>query len=357
MPSGKLAKGPLGDEYRSLLVAGWGCSAEWELMSSALVDVERLAVWLDAQGLKVGEPIAVEPLAGGSSNAMFVVERGSGRWVLRRPARVAVDRANEGMRREFRLLKGLEGTPVPHPGPVALCEDQTVLGCVFYVMQQVHGVHPVPPPEALDDEVHRREIAFALIDGLAWLHQVDWRAAGLSDLGRPEQFHERQVSRWTRQLASYGGRELTGIDEVTDWLGKHLPTSFEPTIMHGDYHMLNVLIAPDAPTRMVAILDWETATIGDPLLDLAGFCEVWFTSAKEGWPTRQEFIARYSEVRQLEVPPDLTYYEVLYNFRLAVLLEGIYQRSLVDPNRETQDALGERVLFNLARAQQLVRGS
>jgi aminoglycoside phosphotransferase (APT) family kinase protein len=325
-------------------------------MSDALVDVERLAVWLDDRGLEARQPITVQPLAGGSSNAMFLVERGSGRWVLRRPATVAVDRANEGMRREFRLLTALEGTPVPHPGPVALCEDEAVLGCVFYVMQQVHGVHPLPPPEGLDDDVHRRQIAFALVDALAWLHQVDWRAAGLADLGRPEQFHERQVSRWTRQLASYAGRQLTGIDAVTDWLGKHLPTGFEPTIMHGDYHMHNVLIGPDTPPRLVAILDWETATIGDPLLDLAGFCEVWFASAKEGWPRREELIARYGEVRQLEVPPDLTYYDVLYNFRLAVLLEGIYQRSLVDPNRSARHDLGERVLFNLGRAQDLVRG-
>jgi aminoglycoside phosphotransferase (APT) family kinase protein len=323
-------------------------------MSDALVDVERLAMWLDAQDLEVGQPITVQPLAGGSSNAMFLVERGAGRWVLRRPAKVAVDRANEGMRREFRLLNALEGTPVPHPGPVALCEDETVLGCVFYLMQQVHGVHPVPAPEGLDDDVHRRQIVLALVDALAWLHQVDWRAAGLTDLGRPEQFHERQVSRWTRQLASYGGRQLPGIEEVTEWLEKHLPSHFGPTIMHGDYHMLNVLIAPDPPPRIVAILDWETATIGDPLLDLAGFCEVWFGSGKEGGPSRQELIARYSSVRGLEVPPDLTYYEVLYNFRLAVLLEGIYQRSLVDPNRPDQHALGERVLFNLARAQELV---
>jgi aminoglycoside phosphotransferase (APT) family kinase protein len=325
-------------------------------MSDALVDVERLAEWLDVQNLEVGQPITVQPLAGGSSNAMFLVERGAGRWVLRRPAKVAVDRANEGMRREFRLLNALEGTPVPHPGPVALCEDEAVLGCVFYVMQQVHGVHPVPAPPGLDDDVHCRQIALALVDALAWLHQVDWRAAGLTDLGRPEQFHERQVSRWTRQLASYGGRQLTGIGEVTEWLEEHLPSSFEPTIMHGDYHMLNVLIGADAPPRMVAILDWETATIGDPLLDLAGFCEVWFTSAKEGWPSRQELIARYSEVRGLEVPPDLTYYEVLYNFRLAVLLEGIYQRSLVDANRLDQHAMGERALFNLARARELVSG-
>ena len=320
------------------------------------MDIERLSVWLDGQGLELGNPASAQPLSGGSSNAMFVVERGGSRWVLRRPSKVAVERANEGMRREFRLLTALEGTPVPHPKPVALCEDESVLGCVFYLMHEVvGGVHPVPAPPALDDDDHRREIAFALIDALGRLHQVDWRGAGLADLGHPEQFHERQVSRWTRQLASYQGRELPEIDTVTGWLEGHLPGAFEPTIMHGDFHMLNVLIAPDPPGRVLAVLDWETATIGDPLLDLAGFCEVWFASTKEGWPTREELVERYSSVRGLPVAPDLTYYEVLYNFRLAVLLEGVYQRSLVDPERPTSEMAGERALFNMARAADLVK--
>ncbi len=222
-------------------------------------------------------------------------------------------------------------------------------------MQEVSGgVHPLPAPPALDDDNHRREIAFALIDALGRLHQVDWQGAGLADLGRPEQFHERQVSRWTGQLASYQGRELPEIDTVTGWLEGHLPDHFEPTIMHGDFHMLNVLIAPDPPGRVVAVLDWETATIGDPLLDLAGFCEVWFASAEDGWPTREELVARYSSVRGLSTEPDLTYYEVLYNFRLAVLLEGVYQRSLVDSERPTSEMAGERALFNMARAVELV---
>jgi aminoglycoside phosphotransferase (APT) family kinase protein len=322
-------------------------------MSTALIDEERLATWLDALGLQPGWPMNVKPLAGGSSNAMFVVERGSEQWVLRRPASVAIERASEGMRREFRLITALEGTPVPHPAPVALCDDESVLGCVFYVMQRVHGVHPLPPPKALDDEVHRRQTAFALVDALASLHRVDWRAAGLADLGRPEQFHERQVSRWTRQLLSYGGRKLEGVDRVTEWLQQNLPAHYEPTIMHGDFHMLNVLIAPDVPVRLVAILDWETATIGDPLLDLAGFCEVSLTASGTAWPSREELIARYGETRPLEAGLNLTYYEVLYNFRLAVLMEGIYQRSLVDANRPDQNLVGERALFNLARAKEL----
>jgi aminoglycoside phosphotransferase (APT) family kinase protein len=331
-------------------------------MSEALVDAGRLGPWLDDQGLEVGLPIAVESLVGGRSNAMFIIRRGQSEWVLRRPAQVAVERANDGMRREFRMLAALDGSLVPHPAVVALCDDQSVLDCTFYLMQRVVGVHPIPAPPALDNPAGRRGIAFALVETLAHLHEVDWRAAGLADLGHPEQFHERQVSRWTRQLASYEGRELPGIELITTWLASHIPAHFDPSIMHADFHLMNVLIAADAPARMEAVLDWETATIGDPLLDLAGFCEVWCSVAKEqdGWPSRVELVEHYAATRGLphgEVTLSrLAYYEVLYNFRLAVLLEGVYTRSLTDPIRGAQPDVAERVMFNLARAQKLIAG-
>ncbi len=319
-----------------------------------LLDLERLSSWLDAQGLSAGQPTAAQPLPGGTSNVMFVVERGLSRWVLRRPAQVAVQRANQGMSREFHLLSALRGTGVPHPEAVALCEDKAVLGCTFYLARLVEGVHPMPPPPALNTPRHKSEIGYALVDALAQLHQVDWQRAGLGDFGRPDQFHERQVDRWTTQLASYRGRQLPGINDVARWLESNRPTSFTPTIMHGDYHSLNVLIADDAPGRVVAILDWETATIGDPLLDLAGFCEIWRVTPDDGWPDRSELIEHYRAVRRLQGDADLSYYQVLYNFRLAVLQEGIYQRSLEDPTRPDRPEAGDRALANVARAVDLV---
>ena len=194
-----------------------------------------------------------------------------------------------------------------------------------------------------------------MVEALARLHEVDWRAVGLGDLGHPEGFHERQVERWCRQLDSYQGRELPGIVAVTVWLEANLPARFEPTIMHGDFHMLNALIAVDPPGRVVAMIDWETATIGDPLLDLAGFCEIWCSVANDGWPNREALIERYRSVRSLDSLADLRYYDVLYNFRLSVLIEGIYQRSLKNPTVPDQDAMGEMALANLARALDLVQ--
>jgi len=321
------------------------------------VDAERLGAWLDGQGLEVGHPIEIEPLAGGTSNAMFIVNRGTCHWVLRRPAKVSLERANEGMRREHAILSALEGSDVPHPRAVALCDDHDVLGATFFLMERVEGVNPIPLQPAFDSDVHRAEISFAMVESLARLHRFDWRAARLSHLGRPEQFHERQVERWTGQLASYEGRELVGIDPVTRWLEANVPGHFIPTLMHGDFHMLNALIAQTPPGRVVAMVDWETATIGDPLLDLAGFCEIWCSVCAEGWPSREELVEQYCAIREIETVGDLTYYDVLYHFRLAVLLEGVYQRSLRDPSRPNQDDLGNRVLANVARAADLVAGT
>ena len=320
-----------------------------------LVDHDRLADWLDAQRLEPGAPLAIEELTGGGSNAMFRVTRGASTWVLRRPRRVAIEKADEGMRREFRILRALEGTPVPHAVPIALCDDHSVLGCTFYLMGLVAGVDPFPAPPALDDDDGRHGIAFVLVDARAALHDVDWRAAGLADLGRPDGFHERQVSRWSGQLATYRDRELPGIDDVMTWLDAHKPGDFTPTIMHADYHMRNVIVAAEPPARVLAIVDWETATIGDPLLDLAGFREVWCGAASvdTGWPSRAQLVERYREVRGLADIPDLRYYEALYNFRLTVLLEGVYQRSLQDPDAPVQQMLGDRALVNLARAVEL----
>jgi aminoglycoside phosphotransferase (APT) family kinase protein len=320
---------------------------------SSLADPSVLGPWLDSQRLEPGLPMTVTPLPGGRSNVMFRVERGAGHWVLRRPATVAVERADAGMLREARILQALAGSDVPHPGIVAVCADRSVLGCAFYLMEHVEGWPPAPVAAEFDTGEGRRKIVLAVVDALARLHDFDWRRAGLADLGRPDGFHERQVARWIGQLRSYEGREIPGTDMVADWLRDHAPASFAPGLMHGDYHMMNMLMRPHGEPAVAAILDWETATIGDPLLELTGFCEMWSLTAGAGWPGDEEVTQAYRTARGLNELPDLCYYRVLDNFRLAVLLEGVFQRAQRDPARGPQPDIGDMALRHMERAAQL----
>jgi aminoglycoside phosphotransferase (APT) family kinase protein len=324
-------------------------------MTDELFPAAEVAALLDDRGIAVGEPMTAERIGGGRSNVMVDIGRGGHRLVLRRPARVAIAKANDGIRREWQVLSALNGTGVPCPQPLAL-HDQGDESVVFYLMEHVDGSTAISLSEALGPaESVRAEVTYTVTDGLAALHNVDWRAQGLADFGRPDGFHTRQVDRWVGQLDSYGPRRVDGIDDVGEWLREHIPVAWKPTIMHGDYHMLNVMIANDPPVRLAAIVDWETATIGDPLLDLAGFLEVWCGAfSGDGWPERSEIIDRYQASSRIEVPEDLRYYEVLYNFRLGVLLEGIYQRSVNDSSRDTDEFAGQRAAQNFARAQQLI---
>jgi aminoglycoside phosphotransferase (APT) family kinase protein len=266
------------------------------------------------------------------------------------------------MRREFRLLTALEGTPVPHPRPVALCEDPSVAGGVAYLMEHVDGFAPafgLPEPFAGDGEL-QRGIALAAMSALGELARVDWRTRGLEDFGRPEGFHGRQVERWGRQLSSYGThseRNLSGLREVGAWLEQHRPADdqWTPGIMHGDYHLANLFVAPDPPARIAAILDWENATIGDPLLDLATFLRLLESGGRVDWGERKTLIARWEETSGRRAP-DLRYWSALSAYKLSIMLEGVYRRSLADPTRGETQALGETVLRIMREAQQVIRG-
>jgi aminoglycoside phosphotransferase (APT) family kinase protein len=300
-----------------------------------------------------GRAASVRALATGRSNITYLVQDDDASVVVRRPAKVALERADLGMRREFRLLSALEGTDVPHPSPLALCDDVAVLGCVFYAMSFVDGFMPSDPlPPDWDDARSRRAISLSAVDAMAALHAVDWQARGLADLGRVDDFHRRQRARWLSQYEAYPTQLLDGIEAVGSWLEAHAPTDWTPTIMHGDVNGANMLVARVHPPQIAALLDWETATIGDPWLDVAGFRRSWTARRQsDGWPADAELLARYRE-QSGRTAVELTYYDVLYRFKFAVLTEGIYQRSLQDPTREDAIDLHEfaRDLIAHARA-------
>jgi aminoglycoside phosphotransferase (APT) family kinase protein len=327
-----------------------------ELDDSVVDDAARgrLVDWLRHENVLGDRSATVRALATGRSNITYLVEGDDTSIVVRRPANVALERADDGMRREFRLLTALEGTPVPHPTPLALCDDRDVMGCVFYAMSFIDGFMPTDPmPSGWDDEASRRAMSFSAVDAMAALHAVDWQARGLADLGRVDGFHRRQRMRWLSQYEAYPTQLLDGIEAVGDWLEEHVPIEWTPTIMHGDVNGANMLVARVHPPAIAALLDWETATIGDPWLDVAGFRRSWTARRQgDGWPSDDELLARYGE-RSGRSTVDLTYYDVLYRFKFAVLTEGIYQRSLHDPTRADATDLHEFARDMIASARTL----
>jgi aminoglycoside phosphotransferase (APT) family kinase protein len=316
-----------------------GAAESW----SALVDLDALSRWMDGQGLGAGPIHSVVSLTGGTQNIMLRFSRGGSQYVLRRPPRHPRANSNDTMRREMRVLAALGKTDVPHARLIAACPDADVLGTSFYLMERVEGFNPtvgLPPLHAGDPRIRHR-MGLALIDGLIRLAGVDHHAVGLAELGKTEGFLERQVSRWTRQLAGYreyegwpGPGGIPGVARVADWLEGHRPAGFRPGIMHGDYHLANVMYRNEGPD-LAAIVDWELATLGDPLLDLGLVLTTWPraddpTSMKiepwEGFPSTAQLAAHYAAHSDRDLT-SLGWYEVLACFKLGILLEGTFARA------------------------------
>ena len=315
--------------------------------STPSIDVAKLTAWLDDQGLGTGAPLEHRFISGGSQNLIFELRRGDLHCAMRIPPPTAPASRDDGIVREWRIIEALEGTDVPHTEAIAVCKDPAVLGRTFYLMgfvdgwspMQTHGVWPAP----FDTDIEaRRGLAFELVEGIALLSKVDWRAKGLDDLGRPDGFHERQVDRWTTYFERIKGRELPGFDESAAWLRSHRPLDYIPGIMHGDYQFANVMYEHGAPARLAAVVDWEMGTVGDPKLDLGWTVHTWpeDTSTGEGsvggyvdmtsMPSRTEVLEHYAKTSGRQVD-DIDYYCVLAKWKLAIMLEQSYQRAASDP--------------------------
>ncbi|MEU6622528.1 phosphotransferase [Streptomyces litmocidini] len=300
------------------------------------LDPEQLRRFLDRErpGLLSG-PLEARLIEGGRSNLTYAVGDGTGRWVVRRPPLGHVLATAHDMRREHRVISALGATDVPVPGTVLFCEDESVLGAPFYVMDFVDGTPYRSARElaALGPE-RTRATVLGLVDTLVDLHAVDPEAVGLGDFGRPDGFLDRQLRRWGKQLDASRGRELPGIDELHAALGRALPASPPPTVIHGDYRLDNVLVGED--DRIRAVLDWEMSTLGDPLtdlgllvmystpLDLPG-SPISTTATAPGHPGAAELVERYA-ARSGRDTSGLAWYTAFAWFKLAVILEGIHYR-------------------------------
>jgi aminoglycoside phosphotransferase (APT) family kinase protein len=303
------------------------------------LDEDRLQAFLSATLAGVAGPLSVKQFPGGYSNLTYLVAAGGREWVLRRPPVGAAVRGGHDMLREYRLLSRLSPVYRKAPRPVAACEDVSVLGAPFYLMERVRGVilRRTTPLEASIDV---QALSGALVDTLADLHAVDVEAAGLGDLARPEGYAQRQVRGWTERWRASRGDAVPGIDATAGWLAEQAWPSARATIVHNDFKYDNVVLDPDDLSRIVAVLDWEMATLGDPLLDLGTSLAYWVDgddperwrrgalielTAQAGSLSRMQVAERWSS--RLGRPLDALVPAYVFGvFKVAVIVQQIYAR-------------------------------
>ncbi|MDB5425829.1 MAG: hypothetical protein JWQ29_3245, partial [Phenylobacterium sp.] len=314
-----------------------------------LLNVEGLEAWLDTAAPQLGAgPLEAAKLQGGVSNAVFRISRGREAAVLRRPPKTPRPDSERTIQREATMLRALTGSPVPRPDLIAYCDDKAVIGEKFYLMEMIEGWRRTgtdADPAPYNDKASQAhsDLAYALLSGTERLHQVDYRAVGLEDFAKPENFLERQVDRWLAQLESYkandgyAGRRIEGMDYLSDYLRANRPQTEHVGIIHGDYSFANSLYLYGEPPRLAAMIDWELTTIGDTLLDL-GSVLYGFRSRRdrtpavgfygpEHFPFREDLAAHYAEAVGRSVE-HLDYYVVLAIFKLAAIMEGHVARAL-----------------------------
>ena len=326
-----------------------------------LLVLEPLAEFLRANGLEAPADLDATPIGEGHSNVTFMLSTGV---VLRRPPRGPLPPSAHDVLREARLLRALESTPVRVPKVLAVGDDQSVIGAPFYVMEQKIGeVITDTMPPALDNPAERERIADQLIEALVELHTVDWTQVGLEGFGKPSGYLERQLRRFNGLWEINKTRELPLLEEVGTWLADNLPESPPATIVHGDYRLGNTMFASEAPAHLVAIFDWEMATIGDPLADLGYMVMHWTqpddpnskfnlhtVTRQEGFPSREELIARY-EQRSGRSMQALNWYVTLALWKAIVFMEGNYKRAVAGSTDDPYlKAFGDGVIEIAERA-------
>jgi aminoglycoside phosphotransferase (APT) family kinase protein len=313
-------------------------------------DEVALARYMREQIAGFTPPLTVGQVQGGMSNPTFILTDGAGqRYVLRKKPPGTLLPSAHAVDREFRVIASLSTTDVPVPRPYVLCQDPTVIGTDFYLMNFVEGrvFRRLELPEL--PATQRRAIYLAMVDVMAALHRVDFRAVGLADYGRIGGYLARQLRRWSQQYAAAKTADIPQMDQLMAWLPAHLPADDETTIVHGDFRLENMIFHPTEP-RVLAMVDWELCTLGAPLSDLAYNCLPYYVPdarrgdlmaldfASSGIPTEDEYVARYCEKTGLFDIPAWNFYIVFSLFRLAAIVQGVYKRGL-DGNASSPEAI------------------
>jgi aminoglycoside phosphotransferase (APT) family kinase protein len=303
-------------------------------------DVAALAAWLRPREAGLDAEPELLQFGRGFSNLTYLVRFGERELVVRRaPPGVNIKSAHD-MGREFRILSALAPVWPKVPRPIAHCDDASVIGTPFYVMERVKGVilRSKVPAGLLLDELALRRVSASTCDTLAEIHTLDWRAAGLGDLGKPEGYVERQVKGWAERYKKARTDDIPEIERLGAWLDEHRPSESGATLVHNDFKYDNVILAPDL-SRVVAVLDWEMATIGDPLMDLGTALGYWIEpedppvfqvmvfgpTNRPGNLTRAEFVARWSRATGRDATNVLFYYAFAL-FKLGVVAQQLYKR-------------------------------
>jgi len=305
------------------------------------LDALRLAAWMRDHVADFSGPIDIRQFAGGQSNPTYLVQSPARRYVLRRKPAGKLLPSAHAVDREFRVMRALEGSDVPVAKAYALCEDPTVIGTAFYVMDYVEGRlfwdAALPEVAAAD----RRAIYEEMTRVIAALHSVDYAAVGLADFGKTGHYIQRQVARWTQQYRASETEKNEAMERLIEWLPEHIPADEESSIVHGDFRLDNAIFHPREP-RILAVLDWELSTLGHPLVDLAYVCMRYHLSAEQfkglggldpaalRIPGEQECVADYCRRRGRApvAPRDWTYYLAFNMFRLAGILQGVLARAI-----------------------------
>lgn len=305
-----------------------------------LIVEENVEAFLDARGLGGGPVVATRIGDGGGSNFTFLIERGDDKFVLRRPPRPPLPPSAHDMVREAGLQNAIRAAGFERLADiVAVCEDESVLGVPFYVMRYLDGhVLTSELPPGLETEEARNALGLDLVDTLVEIHSADVSRDELAAFARPGSYMERQVRRFTQLWEINKTRELPQVEQVGTWLAANLPKPLPSTVVHGDYRLGNMMVAPGAPTRIVAVLDWEMGAIGDPRADV-GYLLATYTepngrvsalgsspvTGEAGFPTRAQLVERYTARSGREVQP-LAWFEALALWKAAVFCEAIYGR-------------------------------
>jgi aminoglycoside phosphotransferase (APT) family kinase protein len=333
-------------------------------------DARRVREFLAAAGLEVGD-LEVEQFPAGQSNLTYLLRSGTWEAVLRRPPLGPVAPRAHDMPREFHILRRLHPRFALAPETYVLCEDPAVIGAPFYVMERRHGLildQEFPPHWRADPQVHRA-IAESLVRVLVDLHAVDWQAAGLGDIGHPEGYMRRQVVGWIERYARARTTAVDGVEALATWLTDNLPESPPPTVVHNDFKLNNVLLDRADPRRLSAVLDWEMATVGDPLSDVAALMVYWTepgdadtimgalrsVTSEPGFPSRAEIVELYARLSGRDLS-NLDWYLAFSYFKLGVILQQIYYRWFKGQTHDERFAGHGEVATNLIKRAASVAG-